>query len=167
MTPASPSAPGLDRVLLLGPGAGALALALRAAQSDDTPETRWAWDAHDTPEALETAVRVGAGPRLRLLLLVADRPVAAEAAQEQAFRHALGALGLAYQVIYPLAGDHAAAVRQALGLAPAAPRRLRPRWACQDCLDPACEHRLFQDLLAQRAGVLTAAGPSPGPAAAA
>jgi len=75
-------------------------------------------------------------------------------------RQSLHALGLAYQV---LRGTPPAQLSQALHtLLPWLPELAgvlpqtgvesrRPGWRCSDCSDPACEHRSFTELLAQRA----------------
>jgi hypothetical protein len=84
----------------------------------------------------------------------------ARQAADQALRAALAAAGMAYCVLYGSAPQRLA---QALGaverlLPGMPPREQAPAgkgkawvWVCDKCSDPACEHRLLSDLLAQRA----------------
>jgi hypothetical protein len=98
------------------------------------------------------------------VLISRDTLTAAEEASENQLRQWLHAQQWPYAVLYwpPLSTGEplptlltqlAACVQ--LAPAPAAPprRAWRRRAACEDCGDPACEHRLFQDLLAARASV--------------
>lgn len=161
----APAAPG--RVLLLGQGALQVARECRQ-HPNAAPGTTW--EAHEDLTACQasrnwTDWRRAPGSA-RGLLLAADARDAQASATEDAFRLALSGAGLPHQVIYPQAGRHTPAVLQALGWAPAPSPMRRLRRSCADCLDAACEHRLFQDLLAQRAERVTAGDRTPEAAAA-
>lgn len=109
-----------------------------------------------------TLDRVGAGAASstgRVLLLAPDPglPLSpSDEATDSALRAVVQSLGLPLQVLYPSGTQGwAPALRQAL-VADAAYHTApfnTPTWhplGCEDCSDPACERRLFQDLLAQR-----------------
>jgi hypothetical protein len=86
---------------------------------------------------------------------------------DQSIRAALAQAGVPYRVMYGTAEQRLArALEAAQSLRPRAPAFTRgtpgatPKpqenkkawtWACEKCSDPACEHRLLSDLLAQRA----------------
>ena len=57
-----------------------------------------------------------------------------------------------FQVIYGLGEDRLSQALSALKRSPAMPEARRKPWvwACDKCSDPACEHRLLSDLLANR-----------------
>jgi hypothetical protein len=113
------------------------------------------------PEAPE------AGHDLVLLLGLPSAPTPPETRQHQiqadsALRAQLHALGLAFRVVY---GDGAVQLDNALlalGLTPDEAARVqreqaqfglnrgRTPWTCEQCSDPACEHRLFTGLMARR-----------------
>lgn len=89
--------------------------------------------------------------------LFRDSP-AARQLTDTLLRGRLEQAGITYQTIYGQ-GDHR--LQQALRTLGAALGRPlvdqdpfweqgRRRWNCEKCSDPACEHRLFRDLLAQR-----------------
>lgn len=94
------------------------------------------------------------------LLCGLESAEAARQAADQSIRSALAAAGTAYCVLYGSAPQRLA---QALGaverLLPGSPPRKQAQagrskawvWVCDKCSDPACEHRLLSDLLAQRA----------------
>lgn len=75
-------------------------------------------------------------------------------------RGALRRGGISYAVVHGRGDERLANAWRALNLAAMAeaPASLPPagdakdgwRWSCEKCSDPACEHRLFSDLLAQR-----------------
>lgn len=98
-------------------------------------------------------------------LLVGLEPSAADALGPAALQHeradtllraALVGAGLSFAVIHGRADERLANALRALGLeAPEGPRRLA-RWDCDKCSDPACEHRLFTDLVRQRVDAGTA-----------
>lgn len=74
------------------------------------------------------------------------------APSEHAWRVWLLAHGMAFEALYPHPqGDWLTPLRQRLGLAPRPERPVYAAWACERCADPACEHRLFTDLMARRA----------------
>jgi len=94
------------------------------------------------------------------LLCGLESAEAARQAADQAIRSALAAAGTAYCVLYGSApqrlGQALAAVERLLP--GSSPRKQAPAgrskawvWVCDKCSDPACEHRLLSDLLAQRA----------------
>ena len=95
----------------------------------------------------------------RVLLLAPDPglPLSPnDEAADSVLRAVVQSLGLPLQVLYPSGTQGwAPALRQAL--VSAIPQHTAPsntptwhRMGCEDCSDPACERRLFQDLLAQR-----------------
>jgi len=66
-------------------------------------------------------------------------------------RTALAAAGRPFAVVHGRGSERLANALRALGLgAPNSLRRL-VAWDCDKCSDPACEHRLFTDLLRRRA----------------
>jgi len=99
-------------------------------------------------------------------VLISREPLApADLAVENRLRLWLQARGWPYAVLYwPIPGGPgdsvavlAARLAERLGLVtapPAAEPPVRQPWhplgGCEACSDPACEHRLFQDLLARR-----------------
>jgi predicted ATPase len=91
------------------------------------------------------------------LLMGLDLPVADTEAlqrQEQAdalLRAALAAARLPFAVVHGRGPERLASALRALGLGGAEPPRRAAAWSCDKCSDPACEHRLFTDLLRQRA----------------
>jgi len=91
------------------------------------------------------------------LLMGLDLPVAdAETLQrrEQAdalLRAALAAARLPFAVVHGRGPERLASALRALGLGSAEPSRSAAAWSCEKCSDPACEHRLFTDLLRRRA----------------
>lgn len=85
-----------------------------------------------------------------VLLLAHDTPSPADAQADDAWRAALWKSQVPHQVIYGTDETVVTHAAQALGLLPMPPRRTMAAWACEKCSDPDCEHRLFQDLLAQR-----------------
>ena len=114
-----------------------------SAQDSTNVELRWllAWD----EDAFEGQVATEAITALQA---------------HQALRQSLHALGLAYQVLRGPAPVQLAQALQTLlpwlpELASVLPQTgvqsRRPGWRCSDCSDPACEHRSFTELLAQRA----------------
>lgn len=65
-------------------------------------------------------------------------------------RAALVDAGIPFAVVHGQGHERLGNALRALGLAaPERPRRIAPR-DCDKCSDPACEHRLFTDLLSQR-----------------
>lgn len=160
-------------VLLLGPGAARVWREARAAceAGANAPATSaTTWHIHEQPQDLSASplwVEWQRSPNaVRALLLVTDATHPADLAEEDVFRHLLNAARLPFQALYPQAGRHLPALLRALGWAQPDPIPRRMRRACVDCLEPDCEHRLFHDLLAQRASAVTAAGPTLGAAAA-
>ncbi|MDM0069436.1 hypothetical protein [Variovorax sp. J31P207] len=91
------------------------------------------------------------------LLMGLDLPVAeAEALQRQEqadalLRAALAAARLPFAVVHGRGPERLASALRALGLGGAEPPRRAAAWSCDKCSDPACEHRLFTDLLRRRA----------------
>lgn len=95
----------------------------------------------------------------RTLLMGLDLPspagLAADALQRREridalLRRALVDAGLPFAVIHGQGPERLANALRALGFAAAeSPRRIAAR-DCDKCSDPACEHRLFTDLLGQR-----------------
>ena len=94
-----------------------------------------------------------------LVLLLAPRDAAGEA-EDLRWREQLTNAGIGYSVLH---GDEAAQADSAWRLiqpllgqapdpAPAASAASRWVWSCDKCSDPACEHRLFQDLVQGRRG---------------
>lgn len=147
MTVAAPS-----RVLvLLGHGASVL----RQHCLDDPAFSGWqlfAFDevGHGWPDPGPEPGPPASTPVL-CLLLAAQPGNAAAAHTEDRWRTLLAAHGLAHGVVYPDTNGHADALRRACGLAARPPHQTLKRWACDACSDSDCEHRLFQDLLAQQA----------------
>ena len=93
-----------------------------------------------------------------VLLLAADDAHAEE--EDLRWRERLVTAGVAFSVLH---GDAQARLEGAwqliaplLGIAPSPEARAgsntRWTWSCEKCSDPACEHRLFQDLLQGRRG---------------
>jgi hypothetical protein len=89
--------------------------------------------------------------------VAAITPAAQEAA-DQAIRAALASAGISYRVMYGTSDQRLAQALDAVN--PPAPQRTMAArngrksawtWICDKCSDPACEHRLLSDLLAQRA----------------
>ncbi|MDA7415723.1 hypothetical protein PGB34_05045 [Xenophilus arseniciresistens] len=115
-------------------------------------------------EAASALARLSRAALVLLCAARADEDASAQA--RQAFlREQLHAAGAAYGVLH---GDDAAialqawqALQSALGLAqqqtgdaqPTAEARSLANWRsnCEKCSDPVCEHRLFSDLVGQRA----------------
>jgi len=131
------------------------------AQSAAVPSLTWL----QAPE-WQAAIKQQAGYQHTLLLgLVPGTPTAARETQAAAshqsvdglLRWSLTQAGLPFQVIY---GDTEAQLSQALAALQASPaqdltaNQNQPRahwvWACDNCSDPACEHRLLSDLLSAR-----------------
>ena len=83
---------------------------------------------------------------------------AAQEAADQAIRTALASAGVSYRVMYGTADQRLAQALEAVN-PPTPQRTIAARngrksawtWVCDKCSDPACEHRLLSDLLAQRA----------------
>ena len=73
-------------------------------------------------------------------------------------RNRLGRAGIAYQTIYGSGENRSLQALRTVGAAMGQPlvtqdpfwEQGRRRWNCEKCSDPACEHRLFRDLIAQR-----------------
>jgi hypothetical protein len=160
--PASTSRIPALKIAVLGAGeATALALAQAVEQSLASSPCQLHWQ-------FAQSAQDSADAQLRWLMawdedaFEGQEPAAAIAALQahQALRQSLHALGLAYQV---LRGTPPAQQMQALQtLLPWLPELAgvlpqtgvesrRPGWRCSDCSDPACEHRSFTELLAQRA----------------
>jgi protein tyrosine phosphatase (PTP) superfamily phosphohydrolase (DUF442 family) len=114
-------------------------------------------------EAASALARLNGADLVLLCAARADEDASTQA--RQAFlREQLHAAGVAYGVLH---GEDAAIVQQAwqalqsaLGLAqqtddaqPTAEARSLATWRsnCEKCSDPVCEHRLFSDLVGQRA----------------
>jgi len=106
-------------------------------------------------QVIDRGAMLTPAPSLVLLLAASD---AAGEAQELHWREMLAQAGIGYSVLH---GDEAARldaawrlIRPLLGQAPAPDPRGEPgtrwSWSCEKCSDPACEHRLFQDLLQGR-----------------
>ncbi|MDM0036186.1 hypothetical protein QTI33_28895 [Variovorax sp. J22P271] len=91
------------------------------------------------------------------LLMGLDLPLAdAEALQqrEQAdalLRDALATARRPFAVVHGRGPERLANALRALGLGSTEPSRGAAAWSCDKCSDPACEHRLFTDLLRRRA----------------
>ena len=76
---------------------------------------------------------------------------------DQAIRTALASAGVSYRVMYGTVGQRLAQALDAVNPTPpqgnSAARRTGKSawtWVCDKCSDPACEHRLLSDLLAER-----------------
>ena len=76
---------------------------------------------------------------------------------DQSLRRQLNDAQLPYQVLYGTLSEQLAQAVRILNVhQPASPSAALPkvtsnwRWACDKCSDPACEHKLLTDLLAQR-----------------
>jgi hypothetical protein len=139
-----------------------LALALERALKDAGRDAQVAVTDPSTPSggaAGHTGHTGHTGYGLTLLCGLESAEAARQAA-DQSIRSALAAAGIAYCVLHGSAPQRLA---QALGavhhLQPGPrPREQQPQarskawvWVCDKCSDPACEHRLLSDLLAQRA----------------
>jgi predicted ATPase len=91
------------------------------------------------------------------LLMGLDLPLAdAEALprQERAdalLRDALAAAQRPFAVVHGRGPERLASALRALGLGDTQAPRRAAAWSCDKCSDPACEHRLFTDLLRRRA----------------
>jgi hypothetical protein len=167
MTPALPD--GCVIALLGAAGSGKTALAeallerlvargLAAARVVELPSSPF------DVEAL-AALAAGGGAAITLLMGL-DLPCQpGETAQRERtdalLRGALGAAGIPYTVIHGHGPERLAAAWNALlaradaaaGESAAAGARAAARngsWPCDKCSDPACEHRLFSELLTQR-----------------
>lgn len=88
---------------------------------------------------------------------------AAQETADQAIRTALALAGVSYRVMYGTADQRLAQALDAVNppspQRPTATRSGRKNdwtWVCDKCSDPACEHRLLSDLLAQRANSVSA-----------
>lgn len=91
-----------------------------------------------------------------LVLLLAPRD-AADEQEDLRWRERLAATGIGFSVLH---GDQKAQldgawrlIQPLLGQVPeqdAAGANARWTWSCDKCSDPACEHRLFQDLVQGR-----------------
>lgn len=72
---------------------------------------------------------------------------------DQRLRALLQTHGIAYAAVYGQGEARTQNALQALQYALGLPRPTTPgkpwQWSCEKCSDPACEHRLFQDLLAK------------------
>lgn len=101
---------------------------------------------------------VGELQRPALALLLAPRDAAGEA-EDLRWRERLAGAGIGFSVLH---GDEKAQldgawrlIQPLLGQVPepdAASAGSRWVWSCDKCSDPACEHRLFQDLVRGRRG---------------
>ena len=122
------------------------ALDLNPALKLDTPEWMQALEVqrrfdHTMLLALDVgpanANSAGAAQRLRMDALLRQTLVQSQ---------------ISFQVIYGLGEDRLAQALSALKRGPAVreARRKPWIWACDKCSDPACEHRLLSDLLANR-----------------
>ena len=159
---ASPSRAPALKIAVLGASEGtglALAQAVEQSLARSPGQLHWQF----APSAQDSA-----DAQLRWLLAWDEGAFEGQEATEaiaalqahQALRQSLHALGLDYQV---LRGPPPAQQMQALQtLLPWLPELAcvlpqtgvesrRPGWRCSDCSDPACEHRSFTELLAQRA----------------
>ncbi len=106
-----------------------------------------------TPTALPPALDTVLATHATVLVLLAGEGASRVVSDnEHAFRALLHARGLTHQVLHPLDGSHRLPLRRLLGMEATPPPPQRPLWRCEACSDPDCEHRLFQRLLAQRAG---------------
>jgi hypothetical protein len=91
------------------------------------------------------------------LLMGLDLPVAdAEARQQQEradalLREALAAAQWPFAVVHGRGPERLDSALRALGLGGTQAPRRTAAWSCDKCSDPACEHRLFTDLLRRRA----------------
>jgi hypothetical protein len=91
------------------------------------------------------------------LLMGLDLPVAdAEALQRREradalLREALAAAQRPFAVVHGRGPERLASALRALGLGGAQTPARAAAWSCDKCSDPACEHRLFTDLLRRRA----------------
>lgn len=148
------------RVVWLLNGSSCPAAALVDALALRHPSVQWACLKHPPvePHALTASVQARHG---QLVLLVDDASTPTEA--ETRWRLWLQPRGWPHAVLpVPVVATLGPALDALLhrltacsGLAPAAPQppagRPWQHWGtCEDCSDPACEHRLFQDLLARR-----------------
>lgn len=92
-----------------------------------------------------------ADANLVLLLGLPPNHTREHATDHQALRALLQQHALPFALVY---GEPAVQLKNALqaiahaqGQAQASPVRSNWRWACEKCSDPACEHRLFGELL--------------------
>lgn len=119
----------------------------------------------DTPFTLQVIEDGAELPSPALVLLLAS-PDAHGEAEGLRWRERLAQAGIAFSVLH---GDAQARLDGAwrlieplLGIAPSPDLQTtsaaRWTWTCDKCSDPACEHRLFQDLVQGRRG----GGPSEG-----
>lgn len=69
---------------------------------------------------------------------------------ETALREVLEKALCPFQVIHPQTDGWLPGVLQLMGILPAPDRPIYSPWGCENCADPACEHRLFQRLLEAR-----------------
>ena len=162
MTPELPA--GCAIALLGAPGSGtsALATALRTRFSQRGLSTPVLAIDDPASAAAELAARRG---RLVALLLASESAAsdAGEAARREridtALRGALAASATPFAVIHGQAGERLANAWTAIHARADAADRAAPRqgdgdrawaWGCEKCSDPACEHRLFTDLVARR-----------------
>ena len=93
------------------------------------------------------------------LLMGLDLPLPAELGAESSLqrertdallRAALAGAQLPFAVIHGCGGERLANACNAIGAGDAGSGRSVAPWSCDKCSDPACEHRLFTDLLGRR-----------------
>ena len=100
------------------------------------------------------------------LLMGLDLPLPAEFGPESSLRRertdallraALAGAQLPFAVIHGRGSERLANACNAIGAGDAGSGRSVAPWSCDKCSDPACEHRLFTDLLGRRREAGTAA----------
>jgi len=107
-----------------------------------------------SPECSRDALALEAYRDARILLVASATPTPTD----DALRSALNAAKLGFAVVHGKGAEQLDNAWRAIG-APADPGQrsdaasegpARWAWACDKCSDPACEHRLFTELVAQR-----------------
>jgi len=145
--------PGPQRLWLLGPGATALAARLaHDARWPLCPHAAWPLTPAETgPDFVAAWGGLTAQAQAEsVLVLLAGDAAAAPCHQETSLRQVLDALPVAFQIVFAPQGHHDEGLHRWLGWTPRPRHRGRLSALCEKCSDPDCEHRLFQDLVAQR-----------------
>ena len=116
-------------------------------ENQDTSSVRWVSDHFTLAASLPKIGQTLNVPMVWVMAAPANHSAAVEC--EDLMRQVLNDRQWAHQILHPSNGEYFSAAQRAFnnGLTPAQTKR---QWVCQDCSDPACEHRLFSDLLKKR-----------------
>lgn len=116
-------------------------------QTKGSSRIGWISDPATLATALTPSPLPSNGPKVWVLAAPATHAAALEC--EEQMRQTLHDQQVAHQILHPIDGDYFSAAQRAFnnGLTPA---KTKGQWVCRECSDPACEHRLFSQLLESR-----------------